>query len=71
MIGHTCYGCDSHPCEVYKRAMEEAEDETDVYLIEHSCKVGCPNGWDKEQPCYPTEEMLKAVLVKSIEEGEM
>ena len=33
--------------------METAKDETDVYLFWHSCKEGCPKGYDKDAPCYP------------------
>lgn len=57
----TCYNCEhnpkENPCSTYKVKIKKAEDETDVYLMNHSCKVGCPQGYDKQgSPCYPTEE---------------
>ena len=59
MVEHTCYGCDNHPCPVYAKAVEDAWDETDIYLVQHSCKVGCPMGFDKDEPCYPLKETDK------------
>ena len=50
----TCYMCgEDKNCELFKKTMETAKDETDVYLFWHSCKEGCPKGYDKDAPCYP------------------
>lgn len=55
----TCYNCEHNPkedlCPVYKENISKAEDETDIYLMNHSCKIGCPQGYDKDNPCYPME----------------
>ena len=50
----TCYQCEkSKTCEPYNRAINNKLDYTDLYLCFHSVKKGCPEGYDKENPCYP------------------
>ena len=56
----TCYRCDyKYECSVPKENLELAEqiDETEVYLVAHSCKHGCPKGYDKDidSPCWDVE----------------
>lgn len=53
MSDMTCRMCEHKPCEVYRKAYLNAKDETDDYLIDNSCKHGCPQGYDKDSACYP------------------
>ena len=51
----SCYTC-GEECELFKKALSEAKDETDVYLIHNSVKHGCPKKLDEDNPCYPLKE---------------
>ena len=48
----SCFTCGKE-CELFKKALAESKDETDVYLVNHSVKHGCAEGLDKDNPCYP------------------
>jgi len=49
----SCYSC-GNECELYKKALAEAKDEIDVYLVRHSVKEGCP--YEEYNPCYPFKQ---------------
>jgi hypothetical protein len=51
----TCHDCGSK-CDLYRRARDGAKDATDLYLVVHSCKNGCPKGYDNESACYEPKE---------------
>lgn len=53
----TCYRC-GEDCSLFMEALEKAKavDETEVYLTWHSCKKGCPKGYDKDSACWPYSE---------------